>query len=319
MAGWISLSSSSSVAATTSALNFPAGDTRANGVTMLLGEDGRLSAVFKGGSGTTHLILDVTGYFLGTNAGATFTPLGPSRVLDSRTGQGGYSSPFVSGTPRRIQLTGVAGIPLDAVAVTGNLTVTGQTARGYVSMTTSSTATPAVSTINVPRGDTRANGLTIKLSTAGRAYLVYIGGAAGVATADLIFDVTGYYRAGTGGLRFYPLDPRRIFDTRVGNPPSLQAGVPRAIGVVDAATIPSDVDAVASNVTVVGQTQGGYLSVTTLSTTTPTTSTINFPLGDTRANNTVNAVDGAGRLWAIFKAPSGARTHFIVDLAGYFR
>ena len=63
---------------------------------------------------------------------------------------------------------------------------------------------------NVPRGDTRANGLTIKLSSAGRAYLVYIGGTAGVATADLIFDVTGYYRVGTGGLRFYPLDPRRI-------------------------------------------------------------------------------------------------------------
>ena len=72
--------------------------------------------------------------------------------------------PFVSGTPRRIQLGGVAGIPPDAVAVTGNLTVTGQTARGYVSMTTASTSTPAVSTINVPRGDTRANGLTIKLN-----------------------------------------------------------------------------------------------------------------------------------------------------------
>ena len=318
-AGWISLSTSSSVAATTSALNFPAGDTRANGVTMLLGDDGRLSAVFKGGSGTTHLILDVTGYFIPTNTGATFTPIGPARVLDSRTGQGGFSSPFVSGTPRRIQLSGVAGIPLDAVAVTGNLTVTGQTESGYVSMTTSSMSSPTVSTINVPRGDTRANGLTIKLSSAGRAYLVYVGGATGVASANLIFDVTGYYRAGTGGLRFYPVDPRRIFDTRVGNPPSLQAGVPRPVNVVGAGTIPSDVDAIASNVTITGQTQGGYVSITTSSTTTPTTSTINFPPGDIRANNTVNALDGAGRVWAIFKAPSGARTHLIVDLAGYFR
>jgi hypothetical protein len=131
--------------------------------------------------------------------------------------------------------------------------------------------------------------------------------------------VTGYYRAGTGGLRFYPLDPRRIFDSRIGNPPSLQAGLPRTIGVVAAGTIPSDVDAVASNVTVAGQTHGGYLSITRVSTTAPTTSTINFPLGDIRANNTVNPLDGSGRLWAIFKAPSGARTHLIVDLAGYFR
>ena len=66
-----------------------------------------------------------------------------------------------------------------------------------------------------------------------------------------------------------------------------------------------DAVAVAGNVTIVGQTQGGYLSITTLSTTTPTTSTINFPLGDTRANNTLDALDGAGRLWAIFKAPAG--------------
>lgn len=65
--------------------------------------------------------------------------------------------------------------------------------------------------------------------------------------------------------------------------------------------------------------EGGYLSITTLSTTTPATSTINFPLGDIRANNTINALDGAGRLWAIFKAPSGARTHLAVDVPGYFR
>ena len=318
-AGWISLTTGPSVAPTTSALNVPAGDTRANGVTMTLGADGRLAAVFNGGSGKTHLIIDVTGYFIESNAGATFTPIGPTRVLDSRSGTGGYSSPFVSGTPRRLQLRGVAGIPTDAVAVTGNLTVTGQTARGYVSMTTAETSTPTVSTINLPRGDTRANGLTIKLNAAGRAHLVYIGGTPGVATADLIFDVTGYYRSGTGGLRFYPLDPRRIFDTRVTNPPALQAGVPRSINIIASGTIPDDVVAVASNVTIVGQTVGGYLSITTLSTTTPATSTINFPVGDTRANNTVNALDGAGRLWAIFKAPSGARTHLVVDVAGYFR
>jgi hypothetical protein len=321
-AGWVGLSTRPSVPATTSVLNIPAGDTRANGVTMLLGDDGRLSTIYRAASGTSHLILDVTGYFLESNAGATFTPTGPARVLDSRTGTGGYSSPFVSGTPRRIQLGGTAGIPADAVAVTGNLTVTGQTAKGYVSMTTASTSTPAVSTINVPLGDTRANGLTIKLSAAGRAHLVYVGGTAGFSRTDLIFDVTGYYRQGTGGLRFYPLDPRRIFDTRAGDAPSLLAGSSRIVDVVDAATVPDDVVAVATNVTVVGQTNAGYVSVTTLPTTTPTTpttSTINFPLGDARANNTVNELDLAGRLRAIYKAPSGSRTHFIVDLAGYFR
>jgi hypothetical protein len=318
-AGWIQLSSGPAVTATTSVLNVPAGDTRANGVTALLGGDGRLSAVFKGASGSTHLILDITGYFMAADSGATFRPVGPIRVLDSRTGAGGYSTRFVSGTSRSVRLGGVSGIPADAVAVTGNLTVTGQTAGGYVSMTTAPTSTPAVSTVNVPVGDTRANGLTIKLDAAGKASLVYVGGKAGVATAHLIFDVTGFYRAGTGGQRFYPLEPRRILDTRSSDPPSLKAGLSRTIDVLGGAALPAGIAAVATNVTVVGPTAAGYLSVTTQPTTSPTTSTINFPRGDTRANNTLNALDAAGRLRAIYQAPAGSTSHFIIDLVGYFR
>ena len=83
--------------------------------------------------------------------------------------------------------------------------------------------------------------------------------------------------------------------------------------------IPDDAVAVTGNVTIANQTAGGYLSVTPTAVANPTSSTINFPVGDTRANNTVNALDGAGRLWAIFKAPAGARTHLVVDVAGYFR
>jgi glucose/arabinose dehydrogenase/PKD repeat protein len=319
LGGWIELSTGPGVTPTTSSLNLPAGDTRANGVTMRLGPDGKGSAVYRAPSGTTHLILDVTGYFLPTDTGATFTPIGPTRVLDSRSGAGGFSSPFVSGALRTIQLGGRAGIPADALAVTGNLTVTGQTAAGYVAMTTAATSPPAVSTINFPVGDTRANGLTIRLNANGRASLVYIGGKPGVSTADLIFDVTGFYRAGSAGLHFYPIEGRRIFDTRAANAPRLQAGLPRTIDVLGAGAIADDALAVATNVTVVGQTAAGYLAVTTVATTSPTTSTINFPLGDTRANNTLNALDTGGRLWAIYKAPAGSRTHFIVDLVGFFR
>ena len=148
---------------------------------------------------------------------------------------------------------------------------------------------------------------------------MYIPGTPGVARADLTFDVTGFYRPGTAGLRFYPIDPRRIFDTRGGDSPSLRAGVSRSIGVVKASTIPGSAIAVATNVTIVGQTAAGFVAVTTQSTTSPKTSTINVPLGDIRANNALNALDGAGRLRAIWIAVAGARAHLSVDLAGYFR
>ena len=315
--GWIELTPDAGPA-TTSALNMPAGDTRANNVTALLGDDGALRATYKASTGTTHLLLDVTGYFLADDSGATFTPLDPARVLDTRTGVGGFATPFRSGNPRSIQLAGAAGIPGDALAVTGNLTVTGQTAGGYVSMTTLPTATPAVSTVNMPVGDTRANGLTIRLSGPGAASLVFVGGTAGVSTADLIFDVTGYYRAGTAGLRFYPLEPERIFDTRAADGPSLLSGQSRVVDADAGGELPDGTAALATNATLVAPTAAGYLSVTTLATTTPATSTINVPIGDTRANGTVNALAGNG-LRAIWKGPSGSRTHLIVDLAGYFR
>jgi hypothetical protein len=50
----------------------------------------------------------------------------------------------------------------------------------------------------------------------------------------------------------------------------------------------------------------------------PSTSTINFPLGDVRANGLAGRINGAdGRSSAVFVASSG-KTEFIVDVTGYF-
>ena len=51
---------------TTSTLNFPVGDNRANGVPVALSGTGTLSATYMGsvGGATTDLIFDVTGYFV---------------------------------------------------------------------------------------------------------------------------------------------------------------------------------------------------------------------------------------------------------------
>ena len=97
---------------------------------MALGAGGTLSATFVGSPGaTTSLVFDVTGYFVPDGSGATYVTLNPTRLLDTRIGNG-LVSPFVSGTARTFQVTGRGGVPSDAVAITGNLTVTGQTTRG---------------------------------------------------------------------------------------------------------------------------------------------------------------------------------------------
>ena len=47
-----------------SAINFPAGGVRANNGMMRLSSSGTFSVYYGAGSGTVHVIVDVTGYFM---------------------------------------------------------------------------------------------------------------------------------------------------------------------------------------------------------------------------------------------------------------
>ena len=73
----------------------------------------------------------MTGYFVPDASGATYMALDPTRILDTRNGTG-LSGPFSSHAARTFLVAGHGGVPADAVAVTGNLTVTGQTSPGYL-------------------------------------------------------------------------------------------------------------------------------------------------------------------------------------------
>ena len=76
---------------------------------------------------------------------STYVPLPPTRLLDTRFGNG-LSKPFISSVARTFQVSGRGGVPSNAVAITGNLAVTGQTSAGYVSLGPVATNTPSSST-----------------------------------------------------------------------------------------------------------------------------------------------------------------------------
>ena len=184
---------------TTSTLNFPTGDNRANAVTVPL-TDGRLWVTFVGTAGTTtDVVFDVTGYFVGDASGATYVPLTPNRLVDSRVKPVpmGVHATLRSGTPDWFTVVGrsldpALNVPSGAVAITGNLTVTNQTSSGYLTLTPSKPAgTPATSTLNFPKGDNRANAVTVALSPTGTLWVTFIGGTG--ARTDVVFDVTGYF------------------------------------------------------------------------------------------------------------------------------
>jgi hypothetical protein len=319
--GYLFIGPAAANSPTTSTLNFPTGDDRANSVTVALSPTGTLSITFVAPSNgpTAHAIFDVTGYFTPNTTGATYHALTPARILDTRNGTGGLSGPFSNHSARTFAVTGGV-VPSGAIAVTGNLTVTGQTSGGYLFIGPVAANSPTTSTLNFPTGDDRANAVTVALSSSGTLSITFVAPSNGP-TAQAIFDVTGYFTPDLSGATYVPLTPARILDTRSGTgglsgPFSNHSA--RPFGVTGG-VVPSGAIAITGNLTVTGQTSGGYLFIGPVGANDPTSSTLNFPTGDDRANAVTVALSPTGTLSITFVAPSnGPTAHAILDVTGYF-
>ena len=250
-------------------------------------------------------------------AGTTYVPVTPVRLLDSRVGNG-TTGAFAHGVPKTIDIAGRGSIPDDAVAITANLTIAGQTAAGYASLTQTPIANPATSTLNFPVGDDRANNVTTPLSSAGGVSITYR--AAPGRTAHFILDVTGYFLNDDTGATYNAIagNPVRVLDSRFGTGLSGKffPSAPRTFQVTGA-SVPAGAIAISGNVTVVNATRAGFVSLTPTPQANPTTSTINFPAGDTRANGVTVPLSNDGKLSAVYKS-SGGSTDLILDVTGYY-
>jgi hypothetical protein len=249
--------------------------------------------------------------------GATYHPLAPTRLLDSRYGTG-LSGAFSANLARTFTVWNRGGVPAGATAVTGNLTVTGQTAAGYLYVGPTATNAPGSSTLNFPLGDSRANGVTVQLSESGTLSITYAARAG--RTAQVIFDVTGYFTPDASGATYHPLAPTRLLDSRYGTGLSgaFSANLARTFTVWNRGGVPAGATAVTGNLTVTGQTAAGYLYVGPTATNAPGSSTLNFPLGDSRANGVTVQLSESGTLSITYAARAGRTAQVIFDVTGYF-
>jgi fibronectin type 3 domain-containing protein len=333
--GYFSLTPAKPVGApTTSTLNFPAGDIRANAVTVTLGSGGKLWITFVGAAGkTADVVFDVTGYFVGNTGGSTYLPLTPNRILDSRSPlRLGMAASLTSGTPASFQVTGRSAdpklnVPSNAIAVLGNLTAVNEGSSGYFSLTPARpVGTPSTSALNFPAGDTRANAVTVPLGAGGVLWITFKGTAG--THADAIFDVTGYFVPDPSGATYVALTPNRLVDSRAGIRLGLPASPTSKVPAQFAATgrsgdvalnVPADAVGVTGNLTAVGEGSAGYFALTPDNPGgVPKTSTLNFPKSDTRANAVLIPLGAGGSLWVTFVGAAGARADVLFDVSGYF-
>jgi outer membrane protein assembly factor BamB len=320
---------------TSSNLNFPAGDNRANAVSVALGTGGTggalgtlsITYVSPWAGQTTHVVFDVTGYYTPDMTGATYHPLSPTRILDSRNGTGGLSGKFSTNVARTFQVAGAGVVPSGATAVTGNLTVTEQSAYGYLYIGPIAMNNPSSSNLNFPAGDNRANAVSVALGTGGALgtlSITYVSPWAGQ-TTHVVFDVTGYYTPDMTGATYHPLSPTRILDSRNGTgglSGKFSTNVARTFQVAGAGVVPSGATAVTGNLTVTEQSAYGYLYIGPIAMNNPSSSNLNFPAGDNRANAVSVALGTGGALGTLsitYVSPwAGQTTHVVFDVTGYF-
>jgi hypothetical protein len=301
----------------TSTINFNKGQVTNYGVTVALSGTGTMSATYLAWSGTTDLVLDATGYFTPGTGGDTYHPLTPARLLDTRVGNG-MSGKLKANTPRTFVVRGRGGVPSNARAVTGNVTVVNSTAGWAVYFGPAPVVKPGASTINFTRSQIQGNSLTVALSSKGTLSATFMSGSGN--TTDLVFDVTGYYTADGSGASYVPIAPARLLDTRVdvGLTGKLSANTPQAFQVTGRGGVPTNEAGVTGVVSVFNQTNGWAVFVGPVPTAKPKTSALNFRKGDVNANGVTVALGAGGSLSVTYMSAARSTADVVLDVTGYF-
>jgi hypothetical protein len=176
-AGYLTVFPHGSAAPTASNVNFEAGQTVPNLVTVGISNGG--FDVFNA-LGVTDVVVDLFGYYRGTD----FHPVRPFRVMDSRSNQCGPT--MQPGEVRRVA-TGQAG-----TAVALNVTAVNPQGAGFLTVYPSGAGTPSTSNVNYVRGKTVANMSLVAKGSDGYVALYNYGAA-----VDVVIDVAGSF--GSGG------------------------------------------------------------------------------------------------------------------------
>jgi hypothetical protein len=197
-------------------------------------------------------------------------------------------------------------VPIDAVAVALNITVTSPLADGYLTAYPCGDL-PPTSNLNYASDQTVPNFVVSALSPDGSVCIDT------TAVVDVVVDLAGYVPAGSP-LVMLPT-PARIVDSRqaLGVSTRMPAGQEIQVQVGGVEGVPVDGRLVLFNATVANPSGAGYLTVYPCGEVRPDTSTLNYAVGANVPNFVFAKLGAAGRICLYSYAP----TDVIIDMAGY--
>ncbi len=291
-----------------STMNSLDGRVKANAAIVPAGAAG---AVRVYASETTHVVLDINGYFEAPSGQTLqFYPLTPCRVLDTRKPNGSLGGPFLTGGQERDfpVLSSNCNIPSSALAYSMNFTVVPYNGEpmGYLTVWAQGSPQPIVSTLNNRTVTNVANAAIVPSGTGG--------GIAAYPSADteLVADIDGYFAApGSGGLSLYSEAPCRVLDTRSGNGAFRGELIVNVVG--SACAPPASARAYVLNATVVPQGALGYLTLWPDGEGQPVVSTLNAIDGAITSNMAIVPTNNGS-----IDAYASGMTQLILDISSYF-
>ena len=238
----------------------------------------------------SHVIVDLQGSF-STSASLSFSPLTPSRILDTR----------ITGRPRSNNEFRVP-VPANGDVASVTLTVVGADEPGFLSAYPCADAIPFISNVNYLTGE----------PVAGSAFVPLTDGEFCIVTSssvDVIVDLNGTFSEDSP-LRFVSSNPRRLLDTRsgIGGWTPIHARNAR----IELPATPPNAKAVTGTVTIVEPLSQAFLVAEPCDATTDT-SVVNSIAGGVLANTvTIPVSDGAVCITA------SQPTHTLFDVSGWW-
>jgi hypothetical protein len=264
---------------------------------------------------------DPPGEFTGSNyvnlvLGADYTPVYPERIFDTRSGVGVAKGAISPGGSLTIPvgnivsaLSHVSAADISAIAI--NVTVTGPTDGGTLTVTPGNAPGLAsgTSNINFTARQTIANLVTVPIYDGDIS--VYNDSKG---TVQVLADLQGVYS--NGGSGFQPVAPVRVLDTR--NKIGVTTGPLPPDGGVRlnlSGRLPAGAAAAVLNLTATQPTAGGYVVAYADGQAVPSTSSLNFTAGETVANQViVPLTDDVADFWN----GSPGTVQLVGDLEGYY-
>ena len=303
-------------------LNYVPGVSVPNLVIARVGIDGKGSMY--NNLGTVNVAADIQGYFQGDTTGSTYVPLAPARILDTRVGTGGTSTPVGPGGTIQLKVVDAGGVPAaGGTAVALNVTATNVSGlESYLTVWPSGTNRPVASNLNFIQGQTVPNLVIARVGAEGMISIYN-----NVGTVDIVADTQGYFAHPVTapplpGSVYYPANPARILDTRtgLGTPGGAQGQLGQQatidVQVTGMGGVPANATSVVLNVTAADSPgPDSYLTVYPTGTNRPLASNLNFVAGQTIPNLVIAKLSSSGKVTIYNNLGS---TVVVADVQGWF-